>query len=88
MRNDYIKPSINILTIEPIKPLASSGITKIFTDWVPWKRNINWDDDGVGGWALNGSLEYDNGYPYVRSDNAVKGGYKGEWYYTLEIIDH
>lgn len=87
-KKNYIKPFIMVRKIEPLNPIASSGFIKIICPWTPWKRNIHWDDDGVGGWALNGSLEYDNGYPYVRSDNAVKGGYEGEWYYTLEIIDH
>lgn len=61
--------------IEPLNPIASSGFIKIICPWTPWKRNIHWDDDGVGGWALNGSLDYDNGYPYVRSDDAEKWSY-------------
>lgn len=88
-KKNYIKPFIMVRGIEPINPIASSGFIKIICPWTPWKRNIHWDDDGVGGWALNGSLDYDNGYPYVRSDDAQKWSYpQGEWYYTLEIIDH
>lgn len=86
---NYIKPFIMVREIEPLNPIASSGFIKIICPWTPWKRNIHWDDDGVGGWALNGSLNYDNGYPYVRSDDAERWNYpSGEWYFTLEIIDH
>ena len=70
MRKQYIKPICTVIKMETIAPIAASGISKIICPWTPWKRNIHWDDDGVGGWALNGSLDYDNGYPYVRSDDA------------------
>ena len=89
MKKEYQKPICEVVKMETIAPIAASGISKIICPWTPWKRNIHWDDDGVGGWALNGSLDYDNGYPYVRSDNAEKWNYpNGEWYYTLEIVDH
>ena len=89
MKKNYIKPQCETVKMDTLAPLAGSGIGKIICPWTPWKRNIHWDDDGVGGWALNGSLDYDNGYPYVRSDNAEKWNYpNGEWYYTLEIVDH
>lgn len=89
MKKNYIKPQCETIKMDTLAPLAGSGIGKIICPWTPWKRNIHWDDDGVGGWALNGSLDYDNGYPYVRSDDTEKWSYpKGEWYYTLEIIDH
>ncbi len=85
MRKDYVKPSINILTIEPIKPLAGSG--RITSTWIPWRMYTHWDEDGQGAWAENRSWEHME-YPYVRSDDAVKNLNPGEWYYTLEIIDH
>lgn len=89
MKKNYIKPQCETIKMDTLAPLAGSGIGKIICPWTPWKRNIHWDDDGVGGWALNGSLDYDNGFPFVRSDDAEKWSYpKGEWYYTLEIIDH
>lgn len=89
MKKNYIKPQCETIKMDTLAPLAGSGIGKIICPWTPWKRNIHWDDDGVGGWALNGSLDYDNGFPFVRSDNAEKWSYpQGEWYYTLEIIDH
>lgn len=89
MKKNYIKPQCDTIKMDTLAPLAGSGIGKIICPWTPWKRNIHWDDDGVGGWALNGSLDYDNGFPFVRSDNAEKWSYpQGEWYYTLEIIDH
>lgn len=89
MIKEYKTPICEVVKMETIAPIAASGISKLICPWTPWKRNIHWDDDGVGGWALNGSLDYDNGYPYVRSDDAEKWSYpQGEWYYTLEIIDH
>ena len=75
MKKEYKKPICEVVKMETIAPIAASGISKIICPWTPWKRNIHWDDDGVGGWALNGSLDYDNGYPYVRSDDAQKWNY-------------
>ena len=88
MKKNYIKPQCETIKMDTLAPLAGSGIIeRIICTWQPWKRNIHWDDDGVGGWSLNGSGE-NTDFPFVRSDDAVKNGYTGKWYYTLEIIDH
>ena len=88
MKKNYIKPQCETVQMDTLAPLAGSAMERILCTWIPWKRNIHWDNDGVGGWALNGSFDYQDTFPFVRSDDAVKGGYEGEWYYTLEIIDH
>ena len=88
MKKQYIKPICTVVKMEILKPIAASGL--IYSQWTPWRRNIHWDDDGVGGWTTNNSpYEENNGYPYMRSDNAERWNYpSGEWYFTLEIIDH